>query len=98
APRGGGRLVERRAGLRRRGAVRREGRDDPWKGASCRRPDGGDQRRRGRIENHADRSESHALPRIGAQRYAGGEVPRMTELWETVFKDKQMMWGPEPSR
>ncbi|WP_437874664.1 class I SAM-dependent methyltransferase [Sorangium sp. So ce513] len=22
----------------------------------------------------------------------------MTELWETVFKDKQMMWGPEPSR
>ncbi len=22
----------------------------------------------------------------------------MTELWETTFADKQMMWGPEPSR
>ncbi|WP_437476006.1 class I SAM-dependent methyltransferase [Sorangium sp. So ce1014] len=22
----------------------------------------------------------------------------MTELWESVFADKQMMWGPEPSR
>jgi hypothetical protein len=31
-------------------------------------------------------------------RYTEREVSTMTELWEAAFTDKQMMWGPDPSR